>query len=705
MIRHIRRRLHHRKHGHQPHHTAHTYAPTPGHNGHETHHSAHHVAHDPAHPPRHQHTTHSYHPLVSEMQWHPHWPPELKKREKALEKVLRHFYKHHRKVALAGLAVLVFSILGGGGYTAHELIQTRKAKTPSIINPEGNNKLPLGQIENKVPNPNAGPQTETKVPKKHSDRVIHIKLQDDAEVDFENGQLVDFGSGLLDISKINDLIKSVGGGQVKNRLFHEDKSLLKNAREALKNEGYDDLADLSQYYRIVLDKDADTTSVSNALKAIPGVVEAYPEPEPAPAPSADYQSAQTYRSAAPTGVDFSFAATWPGGLGENVRIADLEYSWNTSHEDLSKARQSTSLIKNGTPTDPFNNTDHGTAVIGILSGDSNNYGVTGLVNKATLSLVNANSQENGWDVPGAIYLAANTLSPGDVLLIEQQAWGPTTDTYNYVPMEWVPAVYDAVKYAVAKGIIVVEAGGNGNQNLDNQTYYGTSFPSGKSDSGAIIVGAGAACPGSILRSRMWFSNYGTRINVQGWGECVTTTGYGDLSSASLNSYYTSAFSGTSSASPIVAAVAASFSSAFETANGRAPTPAEVRNALMSTGTAQNFASGSLSGSIGPLPNLANALKLTSSSSAVAVSVPGSFKVWLNSNKKPVIGWTASKSSAGIRQYNILRNGAFYRQVSGTTLSFTDTNVSRGKTYSYKVKAIDNSGRESAFTSTLSIKVP
>ena len=54
------------------------------------------------------------------------------------------------------------------------------------------------------------------------------------------------------------------------------------------------------------------------------------------------------------------------------------------------------------------------------------------------------------------------------------------------------------------------------------------------------------------RSRLDFSNYGARVDVQGWGREVTTTGYGDLQGG-LNEdlWYTDHFSGTSSASPVV----------------------------------------------------------------------------------------------------------------------------------------------------------
>jgi hypothetical protein len=150
-------------------------------------------------------------------------------------------------------------------------------------------------------------------------------------------------------------------------------------------------------------------------------------------------------------------------------------------------------------------------------------------------MVNASNSERGWDLANSILVALSAISPGDVILIEQQTYGPSG--HGYVPVEWIPAVYDAIKTATASGVIVVEAAANGGENLGDTSVYGSSFPSGKPDSGAIIVGAGAACgnQGVPSRSRLSWSNYGPRVNVQGWGECVTTTGYGGPSRARTSS--------------------------------------------------------------------------------------------------------------------------------------------------------------------------
>jgi hypothetical protein len=125
----------------------------------------------------------------------------------------------------------------------------------------------------------------------------------------------------------------------------------------------------------------------------------------------------------------------------------------------------------------------------------------------------------------------------------------------------------------------VEAGGNGNVNTGNLTWFGNS--------GAVIVGAGGGLAADNLR-KLGFSSYGPRFDVQGWGENVMTTGYGSYYNLEgLNYYYRSDFNGTSSASPIVTSAIACFEGYWKSnVSGTPPTPANMRAILKRHGRLQ-----------------------------------------------------------------------------------------------------------------------
>ena len=99
---------------------------------------------------------------------------------------------------------------------------------------------------------------------------------------------------------------------------------------------------------------------------------------------------------------------------------------------------------------------------------------------------------------------------------------------------------------------MVEAAGNGGQNLDDAIYdtNPVEFPAELAEpvqSRQSELGRGGCRRGNAARQaptvgtlhpgwgdvyadrgRCFFSNYGARVDAQGWGWEVTTTGYGDL---------------------------------------------------------------------------------------------------------------------------------------------------------------------------------
>ena len=361
------------------------------------------------------------------------------------------------------------------------------------------------------------------------------------------------------------------------------------------------LPDLNAYLRLRLAPGDDVVAVGEALAALDDVEAVYRVPRPAP-PPAVYDFAdpanpagvwQRYVDAAPVGVDARFA--WSNGYAAaGVKICDIEYDWNTTHEDLPPL-----LVLGSNPFYTFFGNDHGTAVLGELGGKHNTNGVRGISYDAQLRVASPVDAFNSYNLGSAIFAALTNLVAGDVILIEQQGVGPVGE---YVPVSWWKPNYDAIRTAVSNGVIVVEAAGNGSQNLDDPVYStgnGGHWPFlPQNDSGAILVGAGAPPQYPSPRSRMDFSNYGSTLDLQGYGYLVVTLGYGDLNNDTTNRLYTSTFSGTSSASPIVAGAAAVLQQMWKARYTNAASPALIRQLLRSTGTPQQG-----SDNIGPLPDL------------------------------------------------------------------------------------------------------
>lgn len=326
---------------------------------------------------------------------------------------------------------------------------------------------------------------------------------------------------------------------------------------------------------------------------------------------------QAYLDPAPFGMDVRYAWTLPGGKGENVKIVDIELNWNLNHNDLTAAVSDAFILVKGIDRLPDAvqneaNINHGTAVLGELVAADDGIGVTGIAHRARIGLLNPLTNGTTPDVAGAIRRAASKLEAGDIMLLELSVAGPRFDPFagtGLVPVEFEPEIFAAITEATSDGIIVVESAGNGFEDLDHPAYGG-AFNRSNRDSGAIIVGAGRP-EGGIYgsgpdRTRTEESNYGSRVDLQGWGRFVTTCGYGDLRfEQGPNNWYTIDFGATSAAAAMVAGAAAVLQSIAKE-RGRAPlTASEMRILLVSTGTPQ---AGNLDEHIGPRPNLRAAIE-------------------------------------------------------------------------------------------------
>jgi subtilase family protein len=303
------------------------------------------------------------------------------------------------------------------------------------------------------------------------------------------------------------------------------------------------------------------------------------------------------------GLDILFANDQRGGRGAGVQVFDIEYAWDKEHEDLLVNFPAVLGTPSPDPEDIF----HGTAVAGIIGGDINTIGVNGIAPDSPFFGIAV--ERNDRSVAVAIQRAVDLARAGDIILLEQQT--PTfppdrpINVPTFVAVEWVPEIFDAIRQATGRGMVVVEAAGNGENNARNglnfddprlvatrQAQFGLDavthpypFDPANPSSGAVLVGAGA---GGFVgmrtqpeRSRKDFSNYGRRLDVQAWGENIVSSGFVVPNRPSTcnigpafpppgrNQCYTNMFGGTSGASAIIAGVVAATQGILKAA-GRPP---------------------------------------------------------------------------------------------------------------------------------------
>ncbi|MDP2359531.1 MAG: S8 family serine peptidase [bacterium] len=413
-----------------------------------------------------------------------------------------------------------------------------------------------------------------------------IRLRDERLVSLEGWGL----SGLDSFLKANPSITV-------ERLFESmgEEELDSYVAEGERLSGWD-VADLNNWYLFRIEgRNADAQALLLDLLKLDLVQTGYYEPiaspavcgsDPAPV-TPNWAANQDYREAAPTGIDIDYAWAHDPTYGNGVSsywFQDLEWGWCEDHEDFA----STFTIRN-TPdsTDPdfFN---HGTAVVSIVGACDDGKGVTGLVPDCRMT---ARVVSNHASTAAALIAIGSDLITGETYLIEMHAQGPDQGTtcvcnctqFRYIAMEYWQANFDAILANSTNGRFCVEAAGNGSMDLDWAGYAG-AFNLNVRDSQAIIVGAGTS--GAVHNPTCW-TNHGTRISAMGWGENVYAAGYGGLfNQTGCQQDYTSTFSGTSSASPIVTGAAISLALIHNAQEGSYPSPLTLRSRLQTNGTPQ-----------------------------------------------------------------------------------------------------------------------
>jgi len=389
-------------------------------------------------------------------------------------------------------------------------------------------------------------------------------------------------------ARVNNLVTSLAAGA---RLEGRFPDAPRPGDKAFGGRAVPDLGLYAHFDARTLDRGA-LVKIAAALSADPAIDLAYLEPEAVPAalgfdaatggftppllPSAKFDTLQGYMEDAPQGIGALSMRLQPGALGSGVGVIDIEGGWLWSHEDLP-----TPMWEIGGQIDDLSWRNHGTAVVGVIRGEDNGIGVTGIAPLCDVG----NSSIGTQYTAQAILNAAAVLSAGDVIVIEIHAAGPEATGVGqegYVPMEFWQDVFDAIQVVNAQGILVCEAAGNGAVDLDNPLYQGL-FDRNQRDSGAIMIGA---TNGELL-APAWFTNNGTRVDLNGWGFNVATLAYGDLQGDPEfpeQQWYTAQFNGTSSATPVVTGAVVGLQGMVRAMHGMDLDARLARDILLATGT-------------------------------------------------------------------------------------------------------------------------
>jgi hypothetical protein len=415
-----------------------------------------------------------------------------------------------------------------------------------------------------------------------------------------------------------------------------DADKLDALRSRLEAQSGKTLADFNSIFKIDTPDLDEAVSLYNALKGKIGVSKIYPAQKTSPSSITtvpDLTGHQGYLYPESTDGGLNAEAAWNAGVtGQGASVILMESGWNYNHEDLNIDGPSYPCELGSADEGCSRGIMHGTSMVGVIGALHNNHGTDGFSPDADISFRGASHVDdidsiilrmlNGDESDGEMY-------PGTVFLIASATKGMlagdascTEEPYGCIPTSILPSNQNAIEYAIAAGISVIEAAGNGYVDLNDAANYGTVYTNiSTNDSGSIMVGASMGA----TKNRADFSNFGSRVNVFAWGAGVaapgfpypgspfvwTNTGSPVPPNDETNAYYTNLFGGTSSASSMIAGAAALVQSYAKQELGettRYLMPAKMREILVNSGVPQSGGGGS----IGKQPRIDIAMGLVDS---------------------------------------------------------------------------------------------
>lgn len=301
-----------------------------------------------------------------------------------------------------------------------------------------------------------------------------------------------------------------------------------------------------------------------------------------------------YFKEAPRGTDVQYGWSKTGGDGSGIRLGDVEVVLPLSHVDLPENKIKTFGMSGSVPA---YQADHATAVLGIIMAKDDDKGMIGGVPELDKAIVVANVSGGAFATGDSIVKAAAKLRPGDVLLIEHECTLPVIGLANNqfglgIPAEINKDAFDAIEAATAGGVIVIEAGGNGDGSgvpvdfdtlkVDAVSVFKPGTPNFR-ESRAIVVSAAYFDVGSQKNKREAYAPFGDRVDCYARGSNVATCrSSAVLAAAGLASTAVlGTFGGTSASAAIIAACAIQIQSLLKQNNKPLLTPLGMRDLFRS----------------------------------------------------------------------------------------------------------------------------
>ena len=269
---------------------------------------------------------------------------------------------------------------------------------------------------------------------------------------------------------------------------------------------------------------------------------------------------------------WNMVLTQEGGGSTNAKVLKdlseyLEKLSNDVNPDLNSRKEIVGDNPDVMDGKPYGNNilkypdaSHGTGVAGLIGAKRNNgYGIDGVADNVRIMSIKAvpNGDEYDKDIANAIRFAVDHGAK-----VVNMSFGKKISPHK----DWVDA---AIKYAAEKDVLLVQASGNDNQNIDDKPEFPNDhFLDGTTSDNLISVDASAWKQDTTLAAN--FTNYGKNTDLFAPGVKVT--------SIDANAEFNTA-DGTSFASPITAGIAALILEYYPKL-----TAAQVKEAILASAT-------------------------------------------------------------------------------------------------------------------------